>query len=63
MVQGEHWQLPNLYTHFMQFLNQSHAGHREACAWFLEITLMRICMHVRVCHEAINNYWRDFDFV
>ena len=41
------------------FLNQVHAGHRPARAWFLQIDPMRIIgMHVHVCvpaSKAINN--------
>ena len=53
------------------FLNQARAGLRPACAWFLEIALVReVGMHVRVhvcvclsvclsAPEAINNYSRE----
>ena len=41
------------YNYTNNFLNQARAGRRPACAWFLEITLMRtsvcVCMCVCVC--------------
>ena len=47
----------------LRFLNQAHAGHRPAYAWFLRIASFRKCLyvcvyvHLRVCvaPEAINN--------
>ena len=49
-----------------KFLNQARTGHRQACAWFLEIDPVRerlyVCLRVCVCvsaPEAINNQWRD----
>ena len=44
----------------IQILNQACAGHRLACAWFLEITFsvcVCVCVRARVyTPEAINNY-------
>ena len=45
------------------FLNQARAGHRPACAWFLNIAFvrevsMRVCVWMCVCvsaPEAMNN--------
>ena len=46
-------------------LNQAHAGHRSAHAWFLKIISvwlsLCLCVCVSVCFhpKTINNYWRD----
>ena len=43
---------PCEYKKLPKFLNQAHAGHRPACAWFLKIDPVRIvsmCVCVCVC--------------
>ena len=53
----------SLENFHLELLNQAHAGHRPARAWFLKVEPVRIvsmcmCVCLRVCvstPEAINN--------
>ena len=73
-MQGNNWEgtftcqagyscyFASLIAKISPLLNQACTGRRPACAWFLEIDLVRkvsVCVCLCVPPEASNNRWRD----